>query len=121
MSEKKNKKHMLVGGKPFDQFIEYIDSDISNKKFNPIPEKDSLIEQIKEIVLRETEIVYDAGCDWYTVGNLTFIEKEDLHVSSNEEVANLVNAMNALQGKYKLINAYDRLEAFYEIIEEKTE
>jgi hypothetical protein len=67
-------------------------------------EKDILINLMWEIVLRETQIEDDAGCDWFTLGNDTYIGSTDWHVSSSKEVAELVNSINTLNGYPELIN-----------------
>ncbi|TCJ05060.1 hypothetical protein [Cytobacillus praedii] len=71
-------------------------------------EKQIIEEQMWSIVLRETCVEDDAGCDWFTIGNNTFIGSVEWHVSSNEEVSDLVNAINALNGHFDLINAHDK-------------
>ncbi|MGF7535035.1 hypothetical protein AAGG74_15300 [Bacillus mexicanus] len=68
-------------------------------------EKDIIEEQMWKIILRETKVNDDAGCDWFTIGNKTFIGDLDWQVSSKKEVADLVNAANALNGLTSLINA----------------
>ncbi|KIU04578.1 hypothetical protein SC09_contig8orf00257 [Bacillus subtilis] len=62
-------------------------------------EKDILLNQMWDIVLRETQVEDDSGCDWFTIGDNTYIGDTDCHVSSNKEVAELVNAINALEGQ----------------------
>ncbi|MFP7275779.1 hypothetical protein SFC17_12695 [Bacillus paralicheniformis] len=54
--------------------------------------------------MRETQVEDDAGCNWFTLGDNTYIADTDWHVSSNKEVAELVNAINALEGHLQLIN-----------------
>lgn len=44
------------------------------------------------------------------VFNQTFFQSNNWQVSSNKEVANLVNAINALNGHLDLINATDKSE-----------
>lgn len=80
-------------------------------------EKDILLSKMWEIVLRETNVKDDVGCDWFTIGNITYIASTDCNVSTNEEVANLVNAINALYGQYDLINAVERSTVICEIVE----
>ena len=72
-------------------------------------ERDLLIKFMWDIVLRETaddngKIIDDAGCEWFTLDNDTFIGSTEWCVSHDEEVANLVNAINALNGYSELIN-----------------
>ncbi len=66
-------------------------------------EKDMILEQMWGIVLRETK-VDDAGCDWFTSDNCTFIRDAEWMISDDKEIANLVNAINALKGYLDLIN-----------------
>lgn len=74
-------------------------------------EKDIIEEKLWEIILRETKVDDDAGCDWFTIGNQTYIGGVDWHVSNDQDVANLVNAMNALNGRNNLIkSAYKKKE-----------
>ncbi|MCY9237057.1 hypothetical protein CHCC20491_1879 [Bacillus paralicheniformis] len=67
-------------------------------------EKDILLNQMWDIVLRETQVEDDAGCDWFTLGDDTYIGDTDWLVSSDKEVAKLVNAINALGGYPGFIN-----------------
>ncbi len=39
----------------------------------------------------------DAGCDWFTIANNTYIGDIDWKISTNPDVAILVKAMNILQ------------------------
>ncbi len=54
---------------------------------------------IKQMILRTENLdVYDdAGCDWYTEGNTTYIQDTDWVFSSNPVTARLVDAWNALK------------------------
>lgn len=67
-------------------------------------EKKILLNLMWEILLRETQVEDDAGCNWFTLGDDTYISDTYWHVSSNKEVAELVNAINALKGCPKFIN-----------------
>ncbi len=67
-------------------------------------ERTIIEEQMWNIVLGETEIKDDAGCDWFTIGDNTYIGNVDWLVSTNEEVAELINAINALNGRLEFIN-----------------
>ncbi|WP_195536353.1 hypothetical protein [Bacillus paralicheniformis] len=67
-------------------------------------EKDILLNQMWDIVLREIQVEDDAGCDWFTLGDDTYIGDTDWLVSSDKEVAELVNAINALGGYPEFIN-----------------
>jgi calcineurin-like phosphoesterase len=76
-----------------------------------LSEKQKLIDSMWEIVLRTVvreqqtkEPFDDAGCDWFTVGNHTYVGDVDWLVSTNEEVAQLVNAINSLYGHTEFIN-----------------
>ncbi|WP_309411791.1 hypothetical protein [Bacillus cereus] len=76
-------------------------------------EKDLLIEQMWEIILDATrengKVIDDAGCDWFTVDNKTYIGSKEWLVSENIEVARLVNAINTLNGSKDLINNYNEV------------
>lgn len=76
-------------------------------------EKDLLIEQMWKIVLDVTKenrtVKNDAGCDWFTIDNRTYIGSIEWLVSENIEVARLVNAINTLNGSNKLINKYNEI------------
>ncbi|WPU78162.1 hypothetical protein SNE23_29815 (plasmid) [Bacillus sp. RA(2023)] len=76
-------------------------------------EKDLLIEQMWKIVLDVTKengkLIDDAGCNWFTINNRTYIGSIELLVSENNEVARLVNAINTLNGSYDLINKYNEI------------
>ncbi|WP_044782906.1 MULTISPECIES: hypothetical protein [Bacillus cereus group] len=76
-------------------------------------EKDLLIEQMWEIVLNATKengkLIDDAGCDWFTINNCTYIGSIEWLVSENIEVARLVNAINTLNGSNDLINKYNEI------------
>ena len=76
-----------------------------NSIFKRKNEMDFILEQMWQIVLRETGVDDDSGCDWFTRGSTTFIGDIDWVVSEKEEVANLVNAINALNGLPELINS----------------
>lgn len=77
-------------------------------------EKEIIEEKMWEIVLRETKINDDAGCDWFTVGDFTYIGDVDWEVSNKKEVAELVNAINALNGRLSLIDDKEVLETVSE-------
>ena len=76
-------------------------------------EKDLLIEQMWKIVLDVTKengkLIDDAGCNWFTINNRTYIGSIEWLVSENNEVARLVNAINTLNGSYDLINKYNEI------------
>ena len=61
-------------------------------------EKELIIEHLWAIVLREVGKVDDAGMDWFTVGDETYIGVLDWQVSQHAEVARCVNAINSLDG-----------------------
>ncbi|MGX5430327.1 hypothetical protein [Bacillus cereus] len=77
-------------------------------------EKDLLIEKMWKIVLDATKenekIIDDAGCDWFTINNQTYIGSIEWLVSNDLEVARLVNAINSLNGSNKLINKYNEIK-----------
>jgi len=77
-------------------------------------EKTLLIEKMWEMVLRETEVEDDAGCDWFTMNDKTFIAHTDWCVSHDQDVANLVNAINSLNGFYEFINVAEADAPIYE-------
>ncbi|AYC54103.1 MULTISPECIES: hypothetical protein [Bacillus] len=64
-----------------------------------LSEKDKLQLQMWGIVQREIGDIDDAGCDWYTNGDHTYIGSPDWHVSANPEIANLINSIYALDGR----------------------
>ncbi|MGG3652558.1 hypothetical protein [Bacillus pseudomycoides] len=74
-------------------------------------EKQLLEEQMWSIVLNATKekgvIIDDASCDWFTVGNFTFIGSTEWLVSSDQEVANLVNAINVLNDNLHLVKQFE--------------
>ncbi|EOP32340.1 hypothetical protein U0X36_25920 [Bacillus thuringiensis] len=76
-------------------------------------EKNLLIQQMWNIVLFNTakdgEVIDDAGCDWFTIDNCTYIGSTEWLVSENIEVARLVNAINMLNGSNDLINKYNEI------------
>ncbi|MDF9524835.1 hypothetical protein P5815_30520 [Bacillus cereus] len=76
-------------------------------------EKDLLIEQMWKLVLDATKengkVIDDAGCDWFTIDNQTYIGSIEWIVSENIEVARLVNAINTLNGSNNLINKYNEI------------
>lgn len=61
-------------------------------------EKECIIERLWAIVLRDAGKVDDAGMDWFTVGDNTYIGTLAWQVSDHAEVAKCVNAINALDG-----------------------
>lgn len=67
-------------------------------------ERTMLLEKMWEIVLRETGVEDDAGCDWFTIDHATYIGGIDWIVSEDKEVACLVDAINALNGLPEFIN-----------------
>ena len=67
-------------------------------------ERTMLLEKMWEIVLRETGVEDDAGCDWFTIDNTTYIGGIDWIISEDKEVAYLVDAINALNGLPEFIN-----------------
>lgn len=77
-------------------------------------EKQLLEEQMWSIVLNATKengvFIDDAGCDWFTIHSQTFIGSAEWLVSRNQEVANLVNAINTLNGNLHLVNKMDELQ-----------
>lgn len=66
-------------------------------------ERDMIIEQLWKVVMRDVGPIDDAGCDWFTIGNDTFIASAEWQVSDEPEVARCVNAINALKGFSSLI------------------
>ena len=75
-----------------------------------INEESKILQMMWDVLLRATEddngnAIDDTGCDWFTVGNKTYIGGMGWLVSNNPEVANLVNAINALKGYTEFINA----------------
>lgn len=73
-------------------------------KFPESNSRNAIIHFLQEMIIRETGVEDDAGCDWFTLDNETYIGGVDWLVSKNEEVAKLVNALNALEGHPELIN-----------------
>lgn len=67
-------------------------------------EKTLLLEKMWEMVLRETKVEDDAGCDWFTMGNNTYIAHTNWCVSSDPDVANMVNAICCLNEWYEFID-----------------
>ena len=72
-------------------------------------EEQILLDMMWAILLRtleeqEGKPFDDAGCDWFTVGDNTYVGDVDWHISSNPEVAKLVNAINSLMGSTEFIN-----------------
>ncbi|EJR50087.1 hypothetical protein IIO_06400 [Bacillus cereus VD115] len=88
-------------------------------------EKDLLIEQMWEIVLDATKengnLIDDAGCDWFTINNRTYIGSTEWLVSENIEVARLVNAINMLNGSNNLISKYKEVPIETETCKTKEE
>lgn len=65
-------------------------------------EMNILVGKMWGIVLRETKIDVDVDTDaangkWFTIGNNTYIKNTERKVSSDKNVAKLVNAINALK------------------------
>lgn len=82
---------------------------MANTIYKKLSEKDVLIKSMWEIVLRNVKDEHgndidDAGCEWFTLENNTYIGDEDWCVSHDYEVAELVNAINALNGLAECIN-----------------
>ncbi|MBJ8030710.1 hypothetical protein [Bacillus cereus group sp. N21] len=80
-------------------------------------EKQLLEEQMWKIVLHATKengvFIDDAGCDWFTIHDETFIGSVEWIVSRDQEVANLVNAINTLNGNLHLVNKMDELQPIF--------
>lgn len=90
-------------------------NELRNQEFSTYKtEKNLLIQQMWNIVLFNTakdgEVIDDAGCDWFTIDNCTYIGSIEWLVSENIEVARLVNAINSLNGSNKLINKYNEIK-----------
>lgn len=72
-------------------------------------EKDILNKIMWEIVLRNVKDengneIDDAGCNWFTLEDKTFIGSTEWCVSTDYEIADLINAINALNSCPELIN-----------------
>ncbi|MBY0157292.1 hypothetical protein [Cytobacillus oceanisediminis] len=67
-------------------------------------EKSIIEDKMWEIVLRETGVEDDAGCDWFTIGDNTYIGNVDWLVSVDSEIAELINAINCLKCRLEFIN-----------------
>jgi hypothetical protein len=64
--------------------------------------KQELAHAIMSVILDKLEVFDDAGCDWLTDQNITYIGDMSWIVSSDENIAILVDAMNVLQYGKKL-------------------
>lgn len=67
-------------------------------------EKDIILDQMWKIVFRETEVKDDAGLDWFTQENYTYIGSTEWLVSDDIEIAKLINAINVLSDFPEFIN-----------------
>lgn len=80
-------------------------------------EKQLLEEQMWRIVLNATKengvFIDDAGCNWFTIHDETFIGSTEWKVSRDQEVANLVNAINTLNRDLHLVNKTDELQPIF--------
>lgn len=80
-------------------------------------EKQLLEEQMWNIVLHATKekgvFIDDVGGNWFTIHNETFIASAEWKVSRDQEVANLVNAINTLNGDLHLVNKTDELQPIF--------
>ncbi|WP_255300294.1 hypothetical protein [Bacillus pseudomycoides] len=62
-----------------------------------------------DVTKENRTVINDAGCDWFTIDNRTYISSIEWLVSENIEVARLVNAINTLNGSNDLINKYNEI------------
>jgi len=65
-------------------------------------DKNQLAYAIMFVVEEKLRGIDDAGCDWMTEGNRTYISDSHWLVSENSEIAILVNAANILKYGAKL-------------------
>jgi hypothetical protein len=67
-------------------------------------EKDLILDEMWKLVLRETGVKDDLEYDWFTQENYTYVGSTELCISTDIEVAKLINAINALRGFPEFIN-----------------
>jgi len=65
--------------------------------------KQELAYAIMRVIQEKLGNIDDAGCDWLTEQNVTFIGGMDWVVSFDSNIATLVNAMNVLKYGKKLV------------------